>query len=127
MLRNIKSPQLADQPNARRRNPSRKYQPRHTPERALGYALKGAVLLAGCQQADRLQSAHVAGDEREDGHADAALQQHADDGVLQEPWGGAFGGGGLVDIIVEGAHEVCYEDGEGGDAAEGLEFGNRSV
>lgn len=50
-------------------------------------------MVAGFVQLDGLERADIAGDEGEDGDADAALDENAQIGQLKEAWGGVLSRG----------------------------------
>ena len=88
---------------------------------------EGLVLLALAAEARGLEGAHVAGDEGEDGDADAALHQDAEVGPLEEPRRDAVAVGRVEETAVERAREMGHDDEDGGEAAEALRGGGGGV
>lgn len=82
-------------PNQERRQHRRQEKSRYSPERTLRNTCQRAFNVAGFRLANGLQGADVAGYEGENGDADAALEEDANDGPLEDPGGedevGIFG------------------------------------
>lgn len=85
-------------------------------------AAEGALDVAHLGLADGLQGAHVARDEGEDGDADAAVQEDADDGPLQDARG-VLGRGAVAGVEeggIESAGEMGNDDGDGCQSSQAL-------
>lgn len=82
-------------PNQERRQHRRQEKSRYSPKRTLRNTYQRAFDVAGFRLANRLQGADVASYEGEDGDADAALEEDADYGPLEDARGeaevGVFG------------------------------------
>ncbi|KFY20813.1 hypothetical protein V493_07617 [Pseudogymnoascus sp. VKM F-4281 (FW-2241)] len=81
-LRNIIRPKLAQHPHYTRRDRSRQKETRNPTKRRFRDARQRSVNVARPALSDRLERAHVARHQREDGDADAALHEDAHDWPL---------------------------------------------
>jgi hypothetical protein len=79
-------------------------------EGRLGDGDKGGLVLVLAVELEGLEGADVAGDEGEDGHAEAALDEDAQKGQLQHLWGGVLGSGGPEEVAGPGARNVGEDD-----------------
>lgn len=122
VLRDFVGAELGDKPHDNRGHGGRQKEPGYASEGGLCDAGQGALDVAGVGLADGLQGADVARDEGEDGDADAAVDEDADDGPLQEAgyvvW--EFAGVGPEEDWVEGSGEMCDDDGDGCETTEAL-------
>lgn len=118
----IVRPQLAQHPHNTRREGRRQKEAGNPSERRFRDAAQRAVDVALLGLPDRLERAHVARHQGEDGDADAALHEDADYGPLQEVGVvvGAAARVGVEEDLVEGAREMGDDDGDGGETAEAL-------
>ncbi|KFY88016.1 hypothetical protein V498_06936 [Pseudogymnoascus sp. VKM F-4517 (FW-2822)] len=121
-VRDVIRPQLAQHPHQERRDRRRQKEAGNTAERRFRNARERAVDVARLGLPDRLERAHVARHQREDGDADAALHEDADYGPLQEVGVvlGASAGARVEEDLVEGAREMGDDDGDGGETAQAL-------
>lgn len=78
---------LRHAPDDERREHGGQEEARDAPECGFRDGDQGAFDVVGFALSDRLQRADVAGDEGEDGDADAALEEDADDGPLEQTGG----------------------------------------
>lgn len=117
---NLEDAKLADEPDDGGGDGRGQHESGNPPEGALGYGDEGLIGLSGATLADGFQGADVAGDEGEDGHADAALDEHTEEGVLHDPRGEIRGGGGSEEVLIEGTGYVGRDDEEGREATEAL-------
>ena len=88
--------------------------------RRLGHRRKGRGLVALLAQLDGLQGAHVARHQGEDGDTEAPLDEHPEEGQLEQARGGILGGDGAEEVAVKGAGDVREQDEDGGEAAYAL-------
>ena len=127
--RHLEHVHLRHTPNNKRRQHRRQEQSRYSAERGFCNRNERAFDVAGLSLANGLEGADIPGDEGEDGDSDAALEEDADDGPLQDARGdhdvGVFGLGGVADVGVEdfgveGAGYVSDDYGDGREASEAL-------
>lgn len=106
MLRDGVEAHLAHDPRHGRRRRGGEDEARDAPQRRLADAREGRLLVALAAQLDGLQGADVAGDEGEDGHADAALDEDAEVGELEQPRRRVLAAGRAEELAVPGSREV---------------------
>lgn len=92
----------------------------HAAEGGLGEGEHGGLAVALAAELDGLEGAHVARDHAEDGDANAALEQHADVGPLQEEHRPVLGLGGAEELVLEAAGDVGDDDEEGSQSSQAL-------
>lgn len=122
VVRDLIGAELGDEPHDERRHGGRQEEPGYASEGRLRDAAQGALDVAGLGLADGLQGADVARDEGEDGDADAAVDEDADDGPLQQAWC-VVGEGtcvGVEEDCIEGSGEMGDDDGDGCETTEAL-------
>lgn len=120
MLSDLKHAHLAHSPYDDGHDGGREEEARNAPEGALAYGGQGILGLAGATLADGLEGAHIAGDEGEDGDADAALGEDAEKGVLEEAGRLAYGSGRGEEVAIKGANQMGEDDGCGSQTAKPL-------
>lgn len=111
---------LGHEPRHARRRRGGEHEPRDPPQRRLADGREGRLLVALATELDGLQRAHVARHEREDGHADAALDQDPQVRQLHEARGRVLLRGRAEQLAVPGAGEVGQHHESGGNATEAL-------
>lgn len=93
ILRHLERPQLRRKPRQRNNDSHGQDKSRNTPNCRSAHGVESLVLLSLVEVLDGLESANIAGYETEDGDANAALDEDAEVGQLEEDGGGVFGGG----------------------------------
>jgi len=78
VFRNIKGVELGDEPYEQRGDGGGENETRNPADCGFRQRFEGRLPVPLSTEADGLQGAHVARDHAEDGHADAALDEHAD-------------------------------------------------
>lgn len=121
VLDNLIETELAHHETHRGRDRRGQHEPRDAAQRALADGDERGLLAALAAEPGGLQRAHVARHQREDGVADAALDEDPEEGELQEARrGGGLAGEGREEFGVPGPREVCEDYRGGGEAAEAL-------
>ena len=77
-------------------------------------------MVASTRELQRLQSTHIAGQEGEDGYANATLPGDAQNGPLQNTRRDFFSVSRREQIVVPGTGEMSEDDQERSDAAQAL-------
>ena len=108
-------------------NRRRQDQTRGSTKSTFSHGRKAPQVITVARHFDGFQGADVAGQEGEDGHANPALPGNAQDGPLEDAWGGIFGVAGGEEVIVPGAGEMGEDDKEGCDTTEALLYSPESI
>lgn len=120
VVRNLESTQLRRKAGQGDNNSHGEDKSRNSSNRRAAHGSEGLGLLTLVEVLDGLEGADITGDETEDGDSDAALDEDAEIGQLQQHGGGLFVGGGVEEVGEPGGSEMLDDDEGGGDAAKAL-------